>query len=241
MKNQNFVSRHVAVLLVSGAFLGMGHASAIQPVVLDPITGVTASAPDNSTADQLVGAAGGNYDLHTGGSGVNGASDSEADGNSYPGNTYYPVGETITFSLGADYSVSDLLVWNDTQNDYQNLGTQSAEILYSTTGAPGSYTDLGSFTFDEVPYGSTNNSYGSVLPQDVAVSIPGAKYIELELLSNYGSANPGAPTDGNTTTASLNVVEFVGDAVPEPSTYAMLALGLVALVAWQRKRAALAI
>jgi len=223
VKNRKLVSRPLIALLALGIFSGMNYASAD---VLFPIPGVTASAPDNSTADQLVGAAGGNYDLHTGGSGFNGASDSEADGNSYPGNTYYPVGETITFSLGADYSVSDLLVWNDTQNVFQNLGARDVEILYSTTGALGSYTDLGTFTFNEIPYGSTNNSYGTVLPQIVPVTIPDAQYIELTLIDNYGTSAPtNAPAYGDLTDVSLNVVNFVGEAVPEPSTFDLRAAG----------------
>jgi hypothetical protein len=195
--------------------------------VLDPITGVTASSPANAGADQLVGAAGGNFDLVAGASTVLGASDSLANGNSYPGNTYYAPGSTITFDLGATYSVSDLLVWNNTQNDFQDFGAQSVEILSSATGAPLSFTLVTTTTFNEVPFGSTNNTYATAPAQIISVSIPDAKYIELIPLSNYAIVERNIAYGG---VIGLNVVNFVGpEVVPEPSTYAMMLVGLALL------------
>jgi hypothetical protein len=217
--------------LVLVFYAGMNHASAIQPV-LDPITGVTATSPDEEigTPTLLVN----NSGLQAGGSMVLGASDSLAEANADT-NFYTDAGEAITFDLQQTYHVTDLLVWNDTQNQYQNYGADSVEILSSTTGTPGSFTLDDTVTFNEVPFNTTFDGTYTVPAQDVSVSID-AKYIQLLLVSNYSVAD--SETNGPSTLTGLNEVHFVGtEDLPEPSTYAMLALGLVGLVALRRKRA----
>jgi len=92
--------------------------------------------------------------------------------------------------------------------------------LYTASGAL-----LGSESLTEPPS-------GTFTPETLILPVLTSPYLgdqlQVELIS-----------DGNSTTFSDVTLNFV--AVPEPSTYAMLALGLVGLIAWQRKRAALRI
>jgi hypothetical protein len=82
-------------------------------------------------------------------------------------------------------------------------------------------------TFNEVPFGSTNNTYATAPAQIISVSIPDAKYIELIPLSNYAIVERNIAYGG---VIGLNVVNFVGpEVVPEPSTYAMMLVGLALL------------
>jgi hypothetical protein len=228
---------YLSVLTLAGVLLG---ARPVSAQVLDPITGVSATsantvAPDNGPEFTATSAS-----LQEGASGVLGASDSLSDSGLYDdGSTRFgdwltTPGGSITYNLGATYNVSDLLIWNYNQVGFSTAGTQSVEILSSATGT------VGSFTFTEangVPTGSsaedapsgpspqTNDGFidaAQILP----VNITDAHYIELIIDTSYGSS---------TGLVGLNDVNFVA-AVPEPSTWAMLAAGLVGLAVWQRRR-----
>jgi hypothetical protein len=239
VKNQKFPSwRHLGAILTAAVFLGATHAAA----VLDPITGVTASSSDTAAGDPNFTAT--NASLKAGGSGTLGASDSLADtGIESNGSTRFgdwltspPTGGVITYNLGADYNVVDLLVWSYNQDGFTAVGPQTVDIYTSLTGLAGSFSLVPQVvTFSQVtktaPTGTATQDSGD--PNDgyetpaqiIPVNLPDAKYVKLDLTDNYG----------NGTYTGFNEVNFVA---PEPSTFAMLGLGLLGLVAWQRKRAA---
>lgn len=151
----------------------------------------------------------------------------------------------ITYNLGAVYNVSDLLVWNFSQSGFTNVGANSITILSSTTGLPFSFTAVGTFTLTEaapenynspraVPGGIANIGPAPAAEpaqdlnfSDLSISNPDAQYIELVINSNYGfTETVGA---GYGPLVGINEVNFVGTAIPEPSTYAMMLGGLALL------------
>jgi hypothetical protein len=244
MKNPKFASRHhFLAILALGVFLGTNHASA---AFLDPITGVTASSLDTAAGDPNFTAT--NASIQIGAtSHVLGASDSLADtGIAADGSTRFgdwltssTPGQSITYNLGGTYNVSDLLIWNYNQDGFTSAGANSVTVLSSTTGLAGSFSTVGTVQFDQVTItaptgtaaqdtGDTNDGYDTPA-QTLPFDISNAHYVELVINSNWGF---GGGVTG------FNEVNFVGTAVPEPSTFAMLGLGLLGLVAWQRKRAA---
>lgn len=227
---------------------GMNQASG---QVLLPIAGVSATAPSTIAGDPDWVATNGDTgsgtwsspedpSLEAGASDVLGASDSLADSGMYPGGEtrfgdwITPLGDSITFDLGGLYNVNDLLIWNYDQQGFTDLGADSVTILSSATGDEGSYSTVGDFSFTEAsdaPYDDPGTPGSYVDPaQILSVNIPDAQYVELVLNSNWGFDTYAW--------TGLNDVNFVGaSAVPEPSTDAMLALGVAGLVAWRRKRA----
>jgi len=242
MKNPKFASRrHLLTILALGVFLGTNPVSA----QLLPITGVTASSADTAAGDPNFTAT--NASIQIGAtSHVVGASDSLADtGIAADGSTRFgdwltssTPGQIITYNLGGTYNVSDLLIWNYNQVGFTTVGANSVTILSSTTGLAGSFSTVGTVQFDQVTItaptgtaaqdtGDFNDGYDTpaqILPFDITDT----HYVELVINSNWGF---GGGVTG------FNEVNFVG-VVPEPSTFAMLGLGLLGLIAWQRKRAA---
>jgi hypothetical protein len=158
--------------------------------------------------------------------------------------------------LGAAYNVSDLLIWNFSQPGFSFVGANEVDILTSTDGVvftPVAGPNLdGSFTFDEAAaaqYNSPRSIPGNNPPHPVdgtatepaqilSVDLSNVQYVEMVTLSNrYDPSNQGEVNTGAGDLVGINEVNFVGAAVPEPSTWAMLAFGLLGLIAWQRRHA----
>lgn len=140
----------------------------------------------------------------------------------------------ITFDLGTEYVVDSFRVWNynDVQgtNNFTNRGVQNLNILTSTTGNPTPTDSLGAFTFNKAN-GTTTES-----GQFIQFAPVTARYIKFDVNSNFG-------VDAGTTANNyfgISEVRFNGTVapVPEPSTYAMMFLGVGALglMTWKRKR-----
>jgi hypothetical protein len=258
VKNWKYLShRHfssLALALASVLFAGSSaHADVLDPTTgLQLFSGVTASGPTglSGSASQLVD----NSGLLVGSSAVLGAADStathlvggtEADPD-FLSNTNEDVvtpGDAITFDLGSIKLLDDVVFWNFTQsdydgNDYQDVGANSITIYAGLT--LGTLVDLGNFTLAQTsgfPTSGTSpgDAANAVDSQIVSVLPTTAEYVEVVLNSSHLTSERQA-TLGNL--VGLDEVHFEGE-IPEPSTYAMLALGLVGLIALQRKRASL--
>jgi hypothetical protein len=209
---------------------------------LIPLTGVTATSTSGN-AEGNPGFTVSNNSLVAGPSTILGASDSlgdsgfnEGDASDFGNFVTSLSGGNVTYNLGAKYNVSDLLIWNFSQEGFNDAGINSVQILSSTTGTLGSFVVVGTFTFNEVtvdpgygsprPVAGNNPPYGlagtaNVPGQDLSVSIPDTQYVELLIQSNYGYGGG---------LVGINEINFVGtEAVPEPSTYAKMLAGLALL------------
>ncbi len=240
------LSRTVFVSAILVSLVGIRQASA---TVLLPIAGVTATSTSGN-AEGNPGFTTSNNSLVAGASTVLGASDSLGDSGFNPGTasdfgnfvTFTP-GANVTYDLGAAYNVSNLLIWNFSQEGYTSAGANSVTILEGTSLL--SLATVGTYTFNEVTvdpgYGSPRyiagapDQAGAVPPyspfspagtanvpaQILPVSIVDAQYIELQINSNWGFGGG---------LVGINEVNFVGIALPEPSTWAMMLVALSLLV-----------
>jgi hypothetical protein len=241
--NHMVLRKYLLLATVTSLVLG---ATGSYAQVLLPISGVTATANNSGSAEGSPSYTVSNNTLQAGPSAVLGASDSLGDsgfqvgtaadfGNWVTGNP----GGFITYNLGATYNISDLLIWNfsqeggDGNGPFNSAGANSVTILSSTTGAPLSFTTVGTYTFNEVTQsvhyntGPGNASPGTfnIPSQVLSVSMLNTQYVELVINSNHGW------TGGLTGLAEVNFVS-----APEPSTYAMLIAGLAVLVFALRRK-----
>jgi alpha-tubulin suppressor-like RCC1 family protein len=189
------------------------------------ITGVNATSTSGN-AEGNPGFTASNNSVVAGPSGVLGASDSMGDSGfnqdaSDFGNFVTNLsGANITYDLGADYNVTNLLIWNFSQDGFANAGANSVTILSSTDNT--NFTTVGNYTFNEVMenpgYGSARAIAGNNPPyalgypgcdnvpaQVIPVFIPHARYIKLVINSNWGF------TGG---LVGLNEVNFIGTTGP---------------------------
>jgi hypothetical protein len=137
--------------------------------------------------------------------------------------TNFVVQASITFDLGAAYTLTGFHLWNANQNpgganNLSNRGIQTANIFVSADNV--SFTQItGPATFTQAPgaNGYTGESY--------TISALGTQFVRFDVLTNWGSPN-----------SITGISEIRFEAVPEPSTYAMLLLGVGAMVVLRRMR-----
>ncbi|MEM6260222.1 MAG: PEP-CTERM sorting domain-containing protein [Planctomycetota bacterium] len=133
-----------------------------------------------------------------------------------PDATPNPVTETVTFDLGGNFDLENILYWNFSGNPI--FGVKDLEIL-TTTSVGGTQTSLGDFVFAQ--------ALPSGLSQSVSVAgLTGSTNVREVLFvikSEHGGTND---------LAGLAEVQF--EAVPEPGSLALLGLGGL-LVARRRR------
>ena len=128
-----------------------------------------------------------------------------------------------TVDLGAKYSISSYRVWNYNESGGTMRGVSNAFITYSLTNSAGTGTTLATNVFT---IGDDINAPGE--PGDLFVPATPfqAQYVRFNILNNF----TGIAGDGY----GFSEVQFYGVALPEPSTWSMLGLGLVGLLCRQR-------
>lgn len=192
----------LALLFGSSAFLSPAHA---QIAVVDMNASSTASAYD---VNDLINGSGLFGSLHSG---------------NFPDKWISAAGDvtpTLTFDLGAEYNITNALIWNYGGGccGYER-SVQGFDYFHSLDGI--AYNFGGSFS---LLYSNSTPIHS----QNVGLSGTG-RYLRFEVTSNYGSS----------ITSGLSEVQFFGNAVtgvPEPSTWAMMLIGFGAVGASTRRR-----
>lgn len=146
-----------------------------------------------------------------------------------PSNSWVSSGTTtgsIFFDLGLSFSVDSFSFWNQNGGGPGSLGStgiDSLNIFYSADGA--TFTSLfgGVSTFAQVP-GSV-----SLSPEIFSFSAVDARYIRFDVLSNHGDISQ---------TGFAEIAFNATTSVTEPSTIALLGLGLAGIGFSRKKKAA---
>lgn len=139
--------------------------------------------------------------------------------------TNLPLPATMTFDLGATYTLTDTFVWNYAEIYqgvyYNNRGIQGLTVSFSTTGPAGTFTDAQPFTLAAAT--QTLQIAGQLLTFDVPVT---ANAVKFTMTSNLGGNFSG-----------LSKVRFVSD-IPEPASLGLMAISGVGglMFAGRRRR-----
>ena len=123
---------------------------------------------------------------------------------------------------------------------YSGLGTETfgvgtTSISYSVSGYPVSTYAPG--TFDGFDFtGLTFTDSGSLTGFTLTTDIPGLTTSDVTFGSNFIEVNlAGLPVDGNFT---LDLISSPAVSTPEPSSFLLLGIGLLALVGFTRRKKA---
>ena len=136
-------------------------------------------------------------------------------------------GNEFVFDLGGTYTVDSVHLWNyDASSSANDRGLKTVDLTFSTDGgfnynalvAASEYDDFGNFA--QAPLGATQASAET----KTFTAVAGVTHIKFTDSTNNGSG----------THTGFGEIRF-GEAVPEPSTTALLGLGGLALILRRRK------
>jgi hypothetical protein len=129
---------------------------------------------------------------------------------------------TLDFTLPATFGLSHIVWWNGHQDHATNRGANLVNIMTSFNGS--AFSDLGNFNIDQ----ATGTGPDTII--DLSSLSPIADFVKISILSNHG--------DGNYLT--IREIRFYegATAVPEPSTLAIFALGMIGFASRRFKKKA---
>jgi len=134
---------------------------------------------------------------------------------------------SVTFDLGAVYTISSFHVWNYNEAPplLVNRGVKGVSVEFGTTAGLGSTVP----GITEFAIADGLNTYAG---EDFSSFTPfNARFIKFDIASGINVGNWG---DGSTF-YGLSEVQFDGVLVPEPGSFALLGLGGLALVLRRRR------
>ena len=132
---------------------------------------------------------------------------------------------TIDFDLGGTFDVDSVHLWNWTYNSATDTrGVTSMDISFSSNGGTTFSNTLQDVAF--TPYPLPANTTSATSETQTFAAVNGVTHIRLTDINN--ALDPGDAYVG------FSEIRF-GEAVPEPSTSALLGLGGLALILRRRK------
>lgn len=206
MINLNNITKKSMSLAVCALVGTSAHAALIIP------TGVVASSFSGA----------GNEAINTiNGSGLNAPFDETAthDTLNYWQGGVPGIGTTITFDLGGSYDLTGAYIWNYNNSDSSERGFTDFEIYVGGSG------DSTASTLVTASAQISQNSIGA----------PNTAEFESFVASNVRYVRFLSLATGANDRVGLGEVRFDGTLVPEPSTFALLSLGGLALVLRRRR------
>jgi hypothetical protein len=221
MTRVNQQNTFLTLAMVCGAFVIQTNVASAQIINIAP-GNVTASSeiPPNFTRfdDYIVDGSG-----LTGGTHVNGPPDGTmwlSTGSSFGGDDLDP---SVTFDLGAIYTVTSFQVWNYNElagsTDLTGRGVNAVTVEYGLTATLGSTVPgITNFARADATSTYTGEVFNGFAPFN-------ARYIKFDIDSNHG---------GDNNFYGLSEVQFSGTVVPEPSAVVLLSLGAIALFCRRR-------
>jgi hypothetical protein len=150
-----------------------------------------------------------------------------------PQNLDPPTPQSITFDLGAVYLLTDMYVWNYAERTSgatnAGLGIKDANIYADLNPDPS--TLVQSFQFAQAAEVAPPTTFAGPANWGTSYNVPGqlysftapvlAQYVEIDALNSW-FPNPIIKSRG------LSEVRFIGQLIPEPSTFVLLSLAVAA-------------
>lgn len=136
-----------------------------------------------------------------------------------------PLPAFITFDLEDNYDLSSFTVWNYNESGATARGANGVTVSVASSEG-GSFTALAGITTFTIAQGDAVTAFGETFDLTALAAAGNVRLLRIDITSSHG---------GDFDFAGLSEIRFDGEAVPEPTTTALLGLGGLALILRRRK------